>query len=421
VDGIKHLRYNLPEQALLDFMNLSTTIPSLEIITNGIPGVFDGTNEFVREVKIAEVLQQKFPNMPKYHTAEGLKDWLSDRMSDGHQAAANALSRIQGDAGEVDFVRDMQGSIHNIFHKFDFVRNADGRITSNYPGIDAVEVNRFTGGIVNEFQVKTLRSVHSIDSTLKDFINNDHYNTKITLVGPKELIDRAHEMGLPNPTKVMGTIQNNLDSAHKLSEKILSEQLPVSFSSDAVLHKMADGAAIGAVVSVTVAALIHFMQYRSGKITFDELKVKIAQGGVKGAVTGGALAGLSLFIPGGLIGYGIAFVTGTTLRRLLDEGFGNGAFGEILKATKAVHANVQLLHHGTVYIAKVAEFNDKLLARSITTIDDMAADRNRADEIYTKLERKQDNGHCIDYSWSAEDFLAACDTLQNKLRGVSKQ
>jgi hypothetical protein len=184
---------------------------------------------------------------------------------------------------------------------------------------------------------------------------------------------------------------------------------------------MVDGAAVGAVVSVTVSALVHYLQYRAGRITFDEMKVKIAQSGMKGVITGGALAGLSLFIPGGLIGYGIAFAAGTTLRRLLDEGFGNGTFGEILKATKAVHANVQLLHHGTVYIAKVAEFNDKLLARSITTIDDMVTDRNRADEVYTKLEKKHDNGLRIDYSKSAADILAECDALQNKLRGVSKQ
>lgn len=64
--------------------------------------------------------------MEAYESAEGFKDWLRERVQHGMQAAANAISRIQGDsAGEVDFVHDMQGSIRSLLTKTDFVRNVN--------------------------------------------------------------------------------------------------------------------------------------------------------------------------------------------------------------------------------------------------------------------------------------------------------
>ena len=157
----------------------------------------------------------------------------------------------------------MQGNLRNLFTKIDFPRNADGRIVSNNPGIDAIEINRFTGDIVREYQVKTLRSADSINETLKDFLNNDHYKPTTVLVGPQELIDRAHEMGIPNPTKVMGTLQDNMNSAHELSNKIMHGQLAVGMTPVSVAGEMLSGSAIGAVVSVTVSGLITYMQYKS--------------------------------------------------------------------------------------------------------------------------------------------------------------
>ena len=87
---------------------------------------------------------------------EGSRPPSALRAVGGLGPQANALSKLQGDAaGEVDFIREMQGNIRSLFTKIDFPRNADGRIISNTPGIDAVEINRITGEVINEFQVKT--------------------------------------------------------------------------------------------------------------------------------------------------------------------------------------------------------------------------------------------------------------------------
>lgn len=416
--GIKHLPHNLSKRDIANFINVATTIPTYEVVTGGIPGVFEGTGEFVREVKIAQTLQDKFPNMEAYKSTDGFKEWLAERMQMSNNAGANALSRIQGDAaGEVDFVRQMQGDIRSLFTKTDFPRNADGRIISNNPGIDAVEINRFTGDIVNEYQIKTLRSADSIDKTLEDFLNNDHYKPTTVLVGPQELIDRAHELGIPNPTKVMGTLQDNLQSTQELSDKILNEQLAVGMTPGAVAGELIGGAGIGAAISVTVSGLITYLQYKSGNITFDEMKTKLAKDGVKGAVTGSALAGLSLFIPGGLIGTGIGFAVGISLRRLLDEAYGDGMFGEVIKLTKSVHANVQMVNNGAIYIAQISEMNSNALARAVTAVDDLYDDRTRADNIFTRLERVHNNGMRIDYSQSADSIFSRLDAMRNRMQG----
>lgn len=416
--GVRHLHHNLSEKEIANFINIATTIPTYEVVRNGIPDVFEGTDAFVREVKIIQTLQEKFPNVDAFKTTDGLKEWLEEQLQGSNNAAANALSRIQGDAaGEVDFVREMQGSIRNIFTKIDFPRNADGRIVSNNPGIDAIEYNRLTGEIINEYQVKTLRSADSINETLRDFLNNDHYKPTTVLVGPQELIDRAHELGIPNPTKVMGTLQDNLDSANELSNKILNEQLAIGMTPGSVAGEMISGAAIGAVISVTVSGLVTYLQYKSGKITFDEMKIKIAKDGLKGVITGGAMASLSLFIPGGIIGAGVGFVAGVTLRRLLDEAYGDGMFGGVLETTRAVHANVKLLNSGAVYVAQLSKMNGNALAKALSTVDDMIADRIHAGSIYTKLERENNNGMRIDYNQNADSTLSRLDIMRDRMQG----
>lgn len=416
--GIRHLRHTLTPQSLSNFLNMATTIPAYEAIRGGIPGVWEGTDAFIREVKIVETLQAKFPHMQGYHSADGLRDWLTQRMQVSDQAYANALSRIQGDAaGEVDFIRDMQDDLRSLFTQTDFVRNADGRITSNFPGIDAVQVNRFTGDVMQEFQVKTLRSADSINDTLKGFLDNEHYKPTTVLVGPQELIDRAHELDIPNPTKAMGTLQDNLDSAHELGDKILRHDLATGFTPTTFAPEMLGGAAIGAAISVTISGLLAFLQYQSGHITLEQLRTKLAKDGLKGAVTGGTLAGLSLFIPGGLIGHGMAFAVGITLRRLLDETYGDGMFGEVLKLTKAVQANVEMVHHGAIYVARLSEINEQLLAKSSRILGDTIRDRMQAEHKLQRLEREHyPTGMTFDQHKAVGDTLQRLDARRTLLQ-----
>lgn len=225
---------------------------------------------------------------------------------------------------------------------------------------------------------------------------------------------------MPNPTKVMGTLDSNAASAEALKEKILNGDLSLGFTPVDVTEKLLGSAAIGAAISVTVSGLVQCIQYKNGRISWEQLKERLGKDALKGSIAGGALAGLTLFIPGGLIGHGIGFVTGFTLRRLLDNAFGEGTFGEVLKTANAVKANVELLHHGSVYIAKLSEVNAYVLERAVSIINDMEEDRWKADEIYTKLERQHGTMMQIDYSQYAEEILDRCDEMQLRLLGGNK-
>jgi hypothetical protein len=374
-EEISYIKKNLSRKDIKEFFDIASIAGAHETITRGIPSVYEGTHQFVRDIETAQLLQKKFPNMP-YDSAEGFKDWLTDRFSGSSQAKANALSRLQGDgAGEVDFVREMQGSLRNLFTKTDFARDASGNITSNYPGIDAVELNRISGKVINEFQIKTLRSEESINNVLKEFTENAHYKEKITLVGPKELIEEAKNQGLPNPVKVMGSVEQNAKSADALKDKVQSGQMATELTTKEVAGKIAGGAVIGAAISIGISSLFNYIAYKKGEINREEMFTRVGKDGAKGAITGGALAGLSLFVPGGIIGIGVGFVVGSVLRRALDDAFGDGVFAETLNLTKSVQANIKLLHNGSIYIAELVEADGEQIAKAVDTIEELSTER----------------------------------------------
>jgi hypothetical protein len=414
-EDISYIKKHLNKNDLKEFLDIASVAGAHEMVTRGIPGVYEGTHQFIRDIETAQLLQEKFPNMP-YSSPEGFKEWLTDRLSGSTNSQANALSRLQGDgAGEVDFVREMQGSLRSLFTKTDFVKDASGNVTSNYPGIDAVEVNRFTGKVINEYQIKTLRSEDSINKVLEKFTSNSHYNENITLVGPKELIEEAQKQGLPNPVKVMGTVKENSESVNALKDKIQSGQITTELSTKAVVDKVAGGAAIGAALSIGISSLFNFIAYKKGEISKQEMVSRIGKDGVKGAITGGALAGLSLFVPGGIIGIGIGFVVGSVLRRALDDAFGDGIFADILDLTNSLQANVKLLHKGFIYIAELVEADGKQVARTVTTVQDLTTERLNTLKRLQDYEGRYQAGQDIVINESVQSKLERLDNARVRL------
>jgi hypothetical protein len=413
---IERLRSSLNKHDLEEFLNLASIAGTYELVTEGIPNVVEGTHQFARDVQIAQLLQDKFHTMP-YGSSEGFKTWLAERSASSAQSKANALSRLQGDgAGEVDFVREMQGKLQNLFTKTEFATNSDGQISSNIPGIDVVEKSRITGKIIKEYQVKTLRTEGSIDQTLKDFLGNDHYKPSTILVGPKELIDEAKAQGLPNPTKVMGTVQENAKSAKALEDKVSSGNMVTAITPTAIAEKVVGGAVIGAVISIGISSIFSYIDYKNGKLTKEEMFTKIAKDTGKGAIAGGVMAGLTLFIPGGIIGFGVGVVVGTTLRRALDDAFGMGMFAEVLDLTHSVQANIKDIRYGSMYIADLVDADGALMALSLSVVDEMRNDRFKAYEKYGNIEDEYHNGQFVSDGKSAMEIYDRLDNRQKLIK-----
>lgn len=413
---ITYIKKNISKKDLKEFFDIASVAGTHETITRGIPGIYEGTHQFIRDIETAQLLQQKFPNMP-YDSTEGFKSWLTDRLTGSPQAQANSLNRLQGDgAGEVDFIREMQGNLRSFFTKTDFARDASGNITSNIPGIDAVEVNRFTGKVLNEFQIKTLRNEGSINQVIKEFTNNSHYNESITLVGPKELIEEAKKQGLPNPVKVMGSVEENTKSAEALKDKIQYGEMATELTTKEVVGKIAGGAAIGAAISIGISSFFSYISYKKGEISKKEMINQVGKDGAKGAITGGSLAGLSLFVPGGIIGMGLGFIVGSVLRRALDDAFGDGIFAEVLDLTKSVQATVKLLHDGSIYIAELVEADGVQIARSINTVEDLASERMDSLMRLQSFENDKYNGQVlIDREKLLSSKLNKLDNLRERM------
>lgn len=415
-DIAKYIKDNLNKKDIKNFFDIAGVASAYEIVTNGIPEVYEGTHQFVRDIQVSQLLKEKFHNMP-YDSAEGFKVWLESRLSGSVQSQANALNRIQGDgAGEVDFIREMQGKLRSLFTKTDYIRE-NGSIASNTAGIDTQEVNRFTGEVINKYQIKTLRSSDSIKNTLKKFVNNNEYNSDITLVGPKELIDEAKSQGLPNPTRVMGSIEENAESAQKLKEKIESGNMATEITLKNAGKKIAGGAIIGAGISIGISTLFAFIDYKNGKIDKKEMSIKIGKEGTKGAITGGALSGLSLFVPGGIIGFGVGLTAGTLLRNSLDDAFGDGVFGEVLELTNSVQANIKMLSEGSIYIADLIETDGELMEKAIDKVDNLRDERLKAIKKMQNLEGKYHNGQFITSDRSINEILNNLDAKKANLEG----
>jgi len=106
------------------------------------------------------------------------------------------------------------------------------------------------------------------------------------------------------------------------------------------LKKTANGAVIGAAVSLTISGLTNYISYKKGEITRKQAFINIGEDSAKGAIMGGEMSAVSIFLPAGAVGFisglAIGVYLNATLTNILDEIFGKGAHHEILAASGCV-------------------------------------------------------------------------------------
>lgn len=290
--------------------------------------------DYVRNIQVADLLNTKFLQSGIFKSAKDIQDWISDKLSADPTSLNNVYRMLEGHgAGEVDFVRYINGSLKSLLYKAEFATNEAGAIVNNVGGIDVVLRNRFTDEIVQRIQVKSnwSNTAGNLRNTINEFVNGKYYSPDIILAGPKELIDKAKEMGLPNPTQVFHDTGKNLESAEKLKDLAEKGKLSNTLFSINTIQELGEGALIGAAISLGVSSVENYISYRNGLIDMDVAFNNIASDSARGAVVGVALKGVALLCPPGLIGIGIAIVIGSGLRKVIDITFGKGDFEKLLK------------------------------------------------------------------------------------------
>lgn len=352
------------------------------------------TQQYVRDVDVFRLLDQKFSRSGMFADREAANTWLRERMAVNADNVDQLLRRLQGDgAGEVDALNQINGSLRGLLTETRFATTAAGEITSNVAGIDLERVNRFTGEVVERIQVKSNWSTNpdTLKKTLDKFVAGADYDESVTLAGPRELIELAKERGLPNRLVIVGDANGNRVSGERLAQMVEDKKAAVdgALTFEGVAERVGQGAIVGAGVAVTVSSVRSYLAYRRGEITAVEAFRKVGRDGSKGALVGGSLAGLSVVFPPGLIGVGIGVVVGMQLRRVVDIAYGEGAYKDLLDSMGSVTASVDVTARGLVTVSETASHARRSQADAVENLVGFATTARDTNAMLAELRSRR--------------------------------
>ena len=315
---------------------------------------YEGTRQAAHDIMTFRQLDvDPFSKMGAFRTPDAAKAYV-----DAVGKSKSLMAKLGGTSHEVDVLMRRKGEISALWSKTELL----GENTHNAPGIDGVtKVFKVFGGKETGFSVKstqynitpghsTMSSVfHSIErgdfkpgqvlegteGYRKAFF--DRLETEIAKATQSGDLAKVEQLNQFRNTKVIetGTAKSVRTDAERLYQKASNGKANTTVTGSELGSKMAQGAVIGAVVALTISSITNYIKYKNGEITEDEAFRDIGEDTVKGLITGGAMAGISLvFLPGGPIGFVAGMAIGMYINavctNVLDEVFGKGAYEQIL-------------------------------------------------------------------------------------------
>lgn len=330
---------------------------SMAKVVNKVIGTnltYEGTNQVVRDIQVfAKLNSDSFSKSRVFANAQSAKEYYNL----SPQIQEYVKKRLNGTAQEVDWLRSHRGSLKNLFEKASL---PDG----NTVGYDGLVQSRLNGNTIELVSVKAGQGASGLNTNAKDLVeaikkgtlptNQSAFVTEGTKDKFHKLIDaeiaRARENGdmsmvrkLTDAKKNLkitehGTTTDVVESTERLTKKIQNGKADPTITADIVCDKMVSGAVIGAAISLTVSSLTSFMRYKNGEISKEEAFTEVGEETLKGALVGGAMGGISLYLS--VVGGTLAFVGSMAISiyinavtgNILDEIFGKGAYEEMLHA-----------------------------------------------------------------------------------------
>lgn len=389
--GMQHLRYSMSKEEFGQYLAFTATAGSYAFVT-------DNTEQYVRDVEVFRVLKSKFSNSGMFESPEAAQNWLEEHLANNpdSEGIPNAvLYRLQGDgAGEVDAMRQFNGSLKGVFQRAEFIRDADGSIPSNTPGVDLRITNRITGDIVEEVQVKSGWSVKEAAhrKTVSAFRDSSTYDPSTVFAAPKEAVEQAEDMGLPNRLMSVGDVKSNKESGKRLAGLIEdgAEAVEGRFTVMGVAEQAAQGALVGAVVTASIASIGAFLAMKRGEISKVEAAKIVGVEASRGAVVGTVLSGAAVFFPPGAVGIGVGVVVGMQVRRIVDIAYGKGAFAELVKSMDAIEASIEITSSGIALIEESTRFTAQAQLTTVQSLMDSKALSDDTDSMLAQLRRSRE-------------------------------
>ena len=314
---------------------------------------FEGSQQAARDIQVfAKLNSDSFRLSGQFANAQTAKQTL-EQSSEGFQRYLRG--RLNGTGQEVDWLRSQQGKFSSLIKKASL---PDG----NTVGYDGEVIHRLSGKTVEKVTVKAAEAKTGLATNASDIveaIKKGTLNPKDTVFGIEGIkektlssLQKEIDVALKNGDKTLAskleaakeglkfTEKGNFDSVKestkRLTDKIAKGQANTTITPDMVASKAAQGAVIGAAISLTISGITNFIKYKNGEITRDEAFRDVGEDAVKGLITGAAMGAITLFLPVGAIGFvagvAIGMYIGEVAGNVLDEVFGKGAYEQILNA-----------------------------------------------------------------------------------------
>lgn len=351
---------------------------------------YEGTRQFARDIQVFRRLnEESFRACGVFSTPENAKAYLENALKLAKENKTGKLRslecKITGTSQEVDWLRMKQGQLSSIFEKSTLLEK-------NAPGVDGITFNRFTGKTISRTTVKASKKTMNKSSTaikdVKEAIMKETATEKDIIYGPKGTKEAAYKAGLTNPVIEKNTTQQIKESNTRLERKILDGQATTQPTLQQVGGKMVQGAVVGAVVAVTISGITTYVRYKNGELSKEEAFSFMGEDAVNGALVGGAMGAITIFLPGGVIGFvggvAIGVYINASVSNILDEIYGRGAYGAILNASGYVYG---MTYNLADYYKKIGENNKHIQSNIAVTRDIHTVIENNFDE-FDKLKRR---------------------------------
>ena len=299
---------------------------------------YEGTHQYARDIQVFKRLHtETYARSGVFSTPEAAKAYFENALNKP-EILTNLESKFTGAAQEVDWLRVKNGQLSSLVHK-------SSLLNDNAPGLDGVTVNRFTGKTISRTTIKASKNPMNPSSTgikqVQQAIEKGTATEQDIIFAPKGASEAARSAGLSNPVQEMNTAEQIREANERLKEKIMKGQVATAPTARAVAQKMAQGAVVGAAVAVTISGITSYVRYKNGELTREEAFRNIAEETLKGALVGGAMGAVTIFLPAGVVGFIAGMAIGVYINKvcanILDEIYGKGAYGAILNASGYVY------------------------------------------------------------------------------------
>ena len=342
---------------------------------------YEGTQQFARDIQVFKRLNEEpFSRSGVFSTPESAKNYFENvlKVSETNPKALSSLEgKLTGYGQEVDWVIMTKSEISRLWQKSTLLEN-------NAPGVDGVTVNRFTGKEISRTTIKASKNPMTSSSTgindVKEAIEKGTATKEDIIFAPEGTKAAAQKAGLKNPVVEKNSTEQINDSNKRLEKKILDGQATTAPTLEQIGSKMAQGAVVGAAVAVTVSTITTYVRYKNGELDKQEAYGIVAEDTLKGALVGGAMGAVTIFLPAGVIGFVAGMAIGVYFSKVctnvLDEIFGKGAYGAILNASGYIY--------GMTF--NLAKYYEKIEANNRSTKSNIAKANKMQIEIQSNFD-----------------------------------